>query len=372
MKVRFNTCRVFDWRGACSLISACIFSGCIPLGCFALAADEGGDWVSLFDGKSLKGWHQVGDGEWFVEEGAIVGKTQEVAKLYGLLVSDTVYRDFTVRLKFKSLKGNSGFYIRMVLEKPDKAHGLQIEIDPRKNSGGIYESYRRAWISMPGTERVASYFNLDDWNDLEIAAYGGNVTVKVNGVTSAELKGDPSRPGGQLAMQMHAGNEMRVMFKDIEIRAVSKSGPDKTEPSTPEKIQPNAAGQIVLSARASRIDGNKLAYMPEWDAHGFWRDTDQVSWSLEQVKAGTYDVFMEWSVDPAQAGNPFVIEAGKHRLESRVDSSGAWDVYQIKKIGQIELEGGVQTIVLKPNGSFKTALMDLRELRLVPKNLLHD
>jgi hypothetical protein len=81
---------------------------------------------------------------------------------------------------------------------------------------------------------------------------------------------------------------------------------------------------------------------------------------------------MEWSVDPAQAGNPFVIEAGKHRLESRVDSSGAWDVYQIKKIGQIELEGGVQTIVLKPNGSFKTALMDLRELRLVPKNLLHD
>ena len=43
-----------------------------------------------------------------------------------------------------------------------------------------------------------------------IAAYGGDVKVTVNGVTSAELKNDPSRPAGQLAMQMHAGNEMLV------------------------------------------------------------------------------------------------------------------------------------------------------------------
>jgi hypothetical protein len=52
-------------------------------------------------------------------------------------------------------------------------------------------------------------------------------------------------------------------------------------------------------------------------------------------------------------------------LESSVESSGAWDVYRIKKIGQIELDQGEQTITLKPNGSFKAALMDLRELRLV-------
>ncbi len=340
---------------ACSLVA----------GSLALASEEGGDWVSLFDGKTLSGWHQVGDGEWVVEGGAIVGKTQEAAKLYGLLVSDDVYRDFTVRLKFKSLKGNSGFYIHMVVEQPDKAHGLQIEVDPRNNSGGIYESYRRAWISKPTAEKVADYFKLDDWNDLEIATCGGDVTVKVNGVTSAELRDDPSRPGGQLAMQMHAGNEMRVLFKDIEIRPVTKSGPDKTAPSAPEKIQPGARGQIVLPAHSSRIDGVKLAYMPEWDALGFWRDTDQAAWDLEQVKAGTYDVFMEWSVALEHAGNPFVLESGNHRLESSVESSGAWDVYRIKKIGQIELEQGAQAITLKPNGSFKSALMDLRELRLV-------
>jgi hypothetical protein len=102
---------------------------CLTLASIA-AAQEQQQWKPLFDGKTLAGWHQVGDGQWVVEDGAIVGKTQQAAKLYGLLVSDNVYHDCTVRLKFKSIKGNSGFYIRTVLESPDKAHGLQIEVDP--------------------------------------------------------------------------------------------------------------------------------------------------------------------------------------------------------------------------------------------------
>lgn len=192
-------------------------------GNMGLGAEVKDEWVSLFDGKTLEGWHQVGDGQWVVEDGAIVGKTQAAAKLYGLLVSDAVYSDLAVRFKFKSIKGNSGFYIRMELEKPDKAHGLQIEVDPRNSTGGIYESYGRAWISQPKPEEVAKYFKLDEWNEMEITAQGGNVTVRVNGVESARLENDPSRPSGRLAMQMHAGNEMLVMFKDIQVKDLSRN-----------------------------------------------------------------------------------------------------------------------------------------------------
>ena len=94
-------------------------AACVPAVSRGAAADEdAAPWRPLFDGKTLAGWHQVGDGEWVVEDGAIVGRTQEAAKLYGLLVSDGVYHDFTVRFKFKSIKGNSGFYVRTVLESP--------------------------------------------------------------------------------------------------------------------------------------------------------------------------------------------------------------------------------------------------------------
>ena len=341
---------------------------CVPAVARGAGADgDAGAWRPLFDGKTLAGWHQVGDGEWVVEDGAIVGRTQKAAKLYGLLVSDHVYHDFTVRLKFKSMKGNSGFYVRTVLEDPDKAHGLQIEVDPRENSGGVYESYGRAWVARPEAGVFAKYFKPDDWNDLTIAAKGGDVTVTVNGVTSARLKGDPSRPAGQLAMQMHAGDEMLVMFKDIEIRGEPKRGEDKKGPTSPKKIAQAGDGSLVLPVRHAKLTGGSLAYMPEWDALGFWRDADHAEWDVEVAKAGTYDLTMEWSVNDENAGNPFVVEAGKQRLEGKVPSTGRWDVYRRQRIGEIRLDAGARRIAFKPNGKFQTALMDLRELRLTPR-----
>ena len=181
-------------------------------------------WVSLFDGKTLKGWHQVGDGQWLVEDGAIVGKAQKAAKLYGLLVSDKKYANLRVKFKFKSLAGNSGFYVRCTIKAPDQAHGLQVEVDPRNNTGGIYESYGRAWIGKPRAEVVKKAYKLDKWNEMEILADGGHVVTRLNGTKIAELKNDPAVKPGHLVMQMHSGNKMLVMFKDIKVLDLNKKG----------------------------------------------------------------------------------------------------------------------------------------------------
>jgi hypothetical protein len=177
-----------------------------------------GEWRPLMDGKTLAGWHPVGDGKWTVEDGAFVGRANN-EKLYGLLVSDKVFRDFTVRFKFKCLSGDSGFYIRTIIKEPEEANGLQVQVG-RVGSGvgGIYESYGRAWISKPSDELEKSYTRDDQWNEMVIDAHGGNVTVQVNGIKSAELKNDPSRPEGHFALQMHSGTVMHILFKDIEIK----------------------------------------------------------------------------------------------------------------------------------------------------------
>ena len=177
------------------------------------------DWQPLMDGKTLAGWHPVGDGKWTVEDGAFVGRADH-EKLYGLLVSDKTYRDFTVRFKYKFLSGDSGFYIRTVMKEPDQAHGLQIQVGGLKSgNGGIYESYGRAWIVKPTDELEKSYTKDDVWTDMVIDAHGGHVVVTVNGIRSAELKDDPGRPEGHFALQMHSGCLMHVLFKDIEIKA---------------------------------------------------------------------------------------------------------------------------------------------------------
>ena len=331
----------------------------------AANGDKPGEWKPLFDGKTLNGWHHFGEGKWVVEDGAIVGKTDKASKLYSLLISDGVYMDFTVRFKFKSIQGNSGFYIRVVTEDPDKAHGLQIEVDPRKNPGGIYESYRRQWVDKWTPEEAAKAFKPDDWNDVVISAYGGDVKVTVNGATSAELKNDPSRPAGQLAMQMHSGNEMLVHFKDIEIKHVPRTGEDKKGPTSPQPVKQEEA-TIVLPVRHATLSGKSLAYMPEWDALGFWRAGESATWDVEVTKPGTYDVSMEWSVNDQNAGAPFVVEAGPHRLEGKVESTKRWDIYRIKQIGTIQLDAGPQKIAIGAGEGFKHSVMDLRELRLTP------
>jgi hypothetical protein len=203
--------------GICTALTLCLGTSA-----FAAGKDSTTDsaWVSLFDGKSLKGWHHVGDGKWVIEDGAIVGKTQTAAKLYGLLVSDRKYRNLRVKFTFKSLQGNSGFYVRGHIKPPDRAHGLQVEVDPRNNTGGIYESYGRAWVSKPAAALVKKAYRLDDWNEMEILADDGNVVTWLTGNKFAENKNDPVVEAGHLVMQMHSGNKLLVMFKDIRVQVL--------------------------------------------------------------------------------------------------------------------------------------------------------
>ncbi len=183
----------------------------------AQAEDDSKQWKPLMDGKTLDGWHAIGDGQWTVEDGAFVGRADN-EKLYGLLVSDDVFDDFTVRFKFKCISGDSGFYIRTIFKDPDQAHGLQVQVGRVKSGvGGIYESYGRGWIDKPSDELEKSYTHDDQWNEMTISAQGGHVVVHVNGIKSAELKDDPGRAKGHFALQMHSGCVMHVLFKDIEI-----------------------------------------------------------------------------------------------------------------------------------------------------------
>lgn len=183
-----------------------------------LAAEKDGGFLRLFDGKTLEGWHQIGVGQWAVEDGVIVGRKKAEEKEFGHLVTDRTFKDFTVRLKFKALQGNSGLYFRIEEKGFSGVSGFQAEIDASHDVGGLYETNGRAWVVKPAPEQVARYFKPQEWNEMSVTARGGNVVVYVNGVKTAELKDDPGRREGHLALQLHGGMDMHVMFKDIEIR----------------------------------------------------------------------------------------------------------------------------------------------------------
>ena len=181
-----------------------------------------GEWKPLFDGKTLNGWHKLPGGQWKVENGVIVGTSEASDPRHGMLVTDKQYSDFEIRIKYKAIKGNSGLYFRVKeVGGMYGVEGFQAEIHPVDDAGGLYETGGRGWVVKPDTADVKKWFKPGEWNTMTVRAKGKTVVVHVNGIKSAELKDDPGRTEGYIALQLHGEQDMHVMFKDIEINDLS-------------------------------------------------------------------------------------------------------------------------------------------------------
>ena len=185
---------------------------------------------SLFDGKTLEGWTALPGGKWEVVDGAILGTSPKSERRHGILLSDRQFTDFVIKAKFRVHQGDSGFYFRAKRVKSGvSVHGFQVEVDTSQETGGLYETGGRAWVHKPSAEVVKKRgYEKGKWADLELRAIGRHVVVKINGVTSSELKNDRGRTKGHFGLQLHGGQEMRVEYKDIVIQELdSKAEPPK-------------------------------------------------------------------------------------------------------------------------------------------------
>jgi hypothetical protein len=181
------------------------------------------DFIKLFDGETLNGWETLPGGRWKVVNGAIVGYQDKSERRHGMLLSQKIYTDFIVKLKFKSLKGNSGFYFRAKrVDSRLSVNGFQAEIDADgADIGGIYETAGRLWVSRVPPEKVKTFYKIHQWNEMVVKAIGKDTTVYVNGVKTVELKNDPGLTKGHFGLQLHGSQDMHVEFKDIEIHDLS-------------------------------------------------------------------------------------------------------------------------------------------------------
>jgi hypothetical protein len=256
----------------------------------APAADNDG-WISLFDGKTLKGWRVAAKPEdvaqkfWTVQDGAITcdsrGRKQHG---YVWLLSNGEYSNFDLKMKIRSFRestGNSGVQVRsrydgdaFVLDGP------QADIHPPGpyRNGLIYDETRgvRHWIFpvLPGSKiepeqgvknwKWKQSDEGDGWNDLLIECRGMKIKTTVNGVLTADYDGTGVLDDdfhkrrnvgthGNLALQLHNGDELYIQFKDISLKPAPDTQPVVIDPGSPTKVPSDA---IVL------FDGKDLS---EWN-----------------------------------------------------------------------------------------------------------
>jgi hypothetical protein len=168
-------------------------------------------WKSLWDGRTLAGWTTRGAAEWKIEDGALHTASAADGRS-GFLISERGFKDLTARVRFKIVKGNSGFFVRA---DPKTLAGYEVEIDYTKRTGGFWEPGGRAWVTGP--EDNAAVLQ-DQWNELTASLHGHRIVFHLNGVKTVDLPDDVKGSlSGVLALQVHGRFPSEVWFKDIAV-----------------------------------------------------------------------------------------------------------------------------------------------------------
>lgn len=174
-------------------------------------------WTRIFDGTTMSGWKKDGGGVWTIVEGALKGTQPGGSGPRGFLISERAYGDFTLRLKYKILSGNSGVFFRMSDPPSPKEMGFEVEVDPERDAGGLQAPGTRGWLVHTGPIGNTPHALAKDWNEMTISAHGRRITVHVNGVKASESVDDPGRLEGKFALQLNPRLPLEVWFKDIEV-----------------------------------------------------------------------------------------------------------------------------------------------------------
>lgn len=180
----------------------------------------GEDWVKLFNGQNLDGWNEVGKEKWTVEDGILHG--QGVTKDYGYLQTNKSFKDFQLSLRFKCEgTGNSGVFFHTAFKQgtAEITQGLQFEVDCTigQHSGGLYGD-GRGWIVWPAPENE-TVIRHNEWNEYLLDVVGNRYRSRMNGVPMVDFT-DPSPKSfeGPIALQLHAGGQGDMRFRDIMVR----------------------------------------------------------------------------------------------------------------------------------------------------------
>ncbi len=181
----------------------------------------------LFNGKNLKGWE--GDAErWKVENGILVGSSDgKPFKVNTFLIHEGTFSNFILKGEIKLRNHNSGIQFRSerILGEGWILKGYQAdasEVDDQKSAwGNFYEERGRGRGTMKTPDQgwlvAKSIVRHGDWNSYEILADGKHIRLTFNGVVTIDTH-DSQASRGLIGLQLHAGPEMRVEFRNLKLK----------------------------------------------------------------------------------------------------------------------------------------------------------
>jgi len=203
--------------------------------------------------------------------------------------------------------------------------------------------------------------------------------------------------GGSITLAMQEGKEAVILRSDLdELQATGKSlmpeglerdlteqdmadliayfqglstPPKKFAGNQPQVVRPSSDGLLLLPATAAAIYGRDIAFEETFQNVGMWHaESDLVVWDFELDDDRRYEVLLDYACDNPSAGNHFQLDAQGANLQGQIRGTGGWDRYRKVRVGSLTLHKGKGQLTVRPAGPIQGALVDLRQIKLVPQD----
>jgi arylsulfatase A len=132
---------------------------------------------------------------------------------------------------------------------------------------------------------------------------------------------------------------------------------------------PDAKGEIAMHARTAKVHGTMLRFepLPHKNTLGFWVEADDyATWEFTVEKAGAYRVEVLQGCGTGQGGSTVEVSVKGEKLTFTVKDTGGFQAFEAREVGTLKIEAGRQRLTVRPTKKAKNAVMDLRQVRLIP------
>ncbi|TKT87666.1 3-keto-disaccharide hydrolase [Dyadobacter frigoris] len=195
----------------------------------AVSAPKQDGWISIFDGKSLKGWKVGNNASSFsIEDGAIKVNGPVGHLFYEGPVKNHMFKNFEFKAQVMTKPGaNSGIYIHTTYQEtgwPSKGYEVQVNNSHTdwKRTGSLYDI----------VDVKETYAKDNEWYTEYVKVEGKHITIKINDKTVVdyeEADADKRSPdhkerflsSGTFAFQAHDPKSI-VYFKDIMVKPLTE------------------------------------------------------------------------------------------------------------------------------------------------------
>jgi hypothetical protein len=143
-------------------------------------------------------------------------------------------------------------------------------------------------------------------------------------------------------------------------------------PRIPRVVSAGIDLSVTLAAHDATIHGETLRFEPQPHKNtiGYWVNAkDWCEWHFYLDHPGRYDIHVLQGCGKGQGGSKVAVTIGEQSLNFEVEDTGHFQNFKDRIVGAVELTvGGLYTLQIRPLSKAANAIMDVRQVQLVPAN----